>query len=1178
MSGVQLGSAYGKIEIGTDQAEQNIQSLADTMSKAGKAMSLGVTAPLVGIAATAINSAADFEQSLNVMAQVSGATADQMATLQAQALEMGAVTSFSAGEAAQAQLELAKAGLSVNDIIAATPGVLDMAAAGGMGLAESAEVAANAMNAFNLPASEMPNIANMLAAAANASSVDISDLAMSMKMSGAVFASNKQPMDDMVTALAMLGNAGLKGSDAGTSLKTMLLSLASPTDKANKAMNAIGLSVYDTSGNMRSFSDILSDLSGITAKMTDAERNNALSVIFGSDAIRAATILARDYGESWDGISDALGDGGAAANVAGARMKGMNGAMEYLMGSIDSFLIGAALPYLDMMGDFVRMTADGLTAIGSLPRPLLDAAIAFGAVLAAAGPLMLAITGITAAIGFLLSPLGLVIVAVGAVVAGFVLWSQNVGGIQERVAQLAGNFNDFAVAATGIDFGGIVDGLRAFGSYIGAVLEDGDYMNDWLTHLPESLQPAAEAFGRFVAAVGDLWQTGNLGAFVQELRDMFPDAAAAVDSAVSTITGALDRLSPIFQGMYDVLIAGEEPLGDWSLWWEEMSKVVGEDAATIIAGLTEVAMGVAGVVAALLVGDMTSVGEKLSGLRASLVSFGQDVAAIDWGSIVTGIKDNLVAALGAIPWADALATAGGWLDGFKDGVVAAVTSIPWADALAAAGAFLDGLKNGIIAAIQGINWGGALTTAGAWLDGLKNGVVAAVTSIPWGDALTAAGDFLTALKSGVTTALQGIDWAGALATAATWLDNLKSNAIAAIQKIDWVGALTATGNVFAGLESAAVGALNGLGFTGAAEALTGIKTAVQGLPDAIGGVRNAFNGLMLQITPIVAMVAAFFAPAIERLQSAFNALPEKLAPLMPKLQELGGAFMGLAQAMAPFAALIGVGLAIAVDFGVNRLTTVLNTLPGIVGPIIDQVTATIKLITVILTETVTAVKGIIDGDWSTVWESAKTIAGEFNTFFRGLFSRLGTFMAAVATNITQPIIDTLKDMGIDITPLLEGVRKTFEDIWTKVTGYIQPVIDLIATITTKIGEFKDFLGGLDLPNPFAGLASAGQAVMDAIGGIGNAASGGGADGDPSTPQASGTSYFRGGAAQINERGYEQIVLPAGARIYTNGQSNNLPASEGKTFNINLGGVTVRSETDARRVVDMLRDQLVMAGA
>ena len=131
-------------------------------------------------------------------------------------------------------------------------------------------------------------------------------------------------------------------------------------------------------------------------------------------------------------------------------------------------------------------------------------------------------------------------------------------------------------------------------------------------------------------------------------------------------------------------------------------------------------------------------------------------------------------------------------------------------------------------------------------------------------------------------------------------------------------------------------------------------------------------------------------------------------------------------------------------------------------------------------------------------------------------------------------------------------------------------------ITTTIGEFKDYLSGLDLPNPFAGLASAGQAVMDAIGGIGNAASGGGADGDPSTPMAGGTSYWSGGLVQKNERGYEQIVLPAGSRIYTNGQTNNLPAGGGTTINVNLGGVSISKEMDVQTIGYTLANQIAAA--
>ena len=463
------------------------------------------------------------------------------------------------------------------------------------------------------------------------------------------------------------------------------------------------------------------------------------------------------------------------------------------------------------------------------------------------------------------------------------------------------------------------------------------------------------------------------------------------------------------------------------------------------------------------------------------------------------------------------------------------------------------MQAGVATAWQAIQ--PALTAAWAWLQ------VALPVALGWLRSVwEAAWPAMQAAWDAVWTPLSA-----AWTTVKTWLDTTLPTALTAL-KTAWDTGWPALQTV----ATTAIDAVNG--------AFNNLKSAFTSIQTGAGQVQGTLSGFLVQVTAIGAIVAAFFAPAVERLQTAFTALPEKLAPLMPKLQELGGAFMGLIQSLAPFVALIGVGLAIAADFGINALTAVLNNLPGLVGPIIDQVTATIRLISTVLTEVIAAVQAAINGDWNAVWESAKTVINEFNTFFRGLFSRLGTFAGAVGQILYDAIVNTMKDMGLDITPHLEGIRKAFEDVWAKVQTYIQPVIDLVATITTKIGEFKDYLGGLDLPNPFAGLASAGQAVMDAIGGIGNAASGGGADGDPSTPQAIGTSYFRGGAAQINERGYEQIVLPAGARILTNGQTNNLPASEGKTFNINLGGVTVRSEADARRLGDMLRDQLVMAGA
>lgn len=512
---ISLGSAYGEIQIGTESAENNVKGLASQMADVGKTLSLGVSAPLLGVAATALKSAGDFEQAMNQMQVISGATGDQMKEMQALALKLGADTSFSAGEAAQGLLELSKAGLSAEQAMKAIPGVMDLAAAGGLGVAQAAEIASNALNSFHLPADKAKDVANLFAAAANASSIEVTDMAQSMAQAGAVAASYGQSIETAATAVAILGNNGIKGSDAGTSLKTMLSRLAAPTDEAAATMKQLGVNIYDASGKMRPLNEIMIDLqkglhgtmtiteknagatsanskqaqhylniinqtkqkladyqSGVagvaqsekdkvvavdrlnrvlaaaqaeyqklggvqaatttkTVQMTDEMRNQALYTLFGSDAIRAANILLKEGATGWDEMSAAVNKEGVAQDVANARMKGFNGAIEYVKGSIDSFLIETALPFLDSFSGIIRSAGDAITAIGGLPEPIKNAALAFLAVLAVAGPVLLAITGIGSVLGALLSPIGLIILAVGALAAA---WASDFGGIQEKTA------------------------------------------------------------------------------------------------------------------------------------------------------------------------------------------------------------------------------------------------------------------------------------------------------------------------------------------------------------------------------------------------------------------------------------------------------------------------------------------------------------------------------------------------------------------------------------------------------------------------------------------------------------------------------------------------------------------------------------------------------------------------
>lgn len=556
---VNLGSAYGEIQIGTGGAEQSVQGLADKLRGIGGAMSLAITTPLVGIAVAAGMATAEFEQSMNTMQVVSGATAQEMVALQQEALRLGAETAFSAGEAAQGMLELAKAGLSTEQVMASIGGTLDLAAASGMSVAQAAEVSAGALNTFGLDAGEAGRVADLLAAAANSSSVEVTDMAQGMQMAGAVFAANKVPIEDLSTAIALLGNNGIKGSDAGTSLKTMLMRLTAPTKDAAGAMTNLGIEVYNADGSMRGFEDIIGQLESSTTGLTDEQRNLALTTIFGADAIRAANILIAEGSTGYADMKNQVTEAGAAGEVADAKLKGLAGAIEYAKGSIESALINAFLPFTEATANLIRQAADLVTMFTGLPEPVRNAALAFAAVLAVAGPVMLAISGIATVLGALLSPVGLIIIGVAALAAA---WSSNFMGIQDATAAA------WAVIQPALQ--GFGEGLQSLGLYMMAVVEDGDYMNDWLTHLPESVQGPVMAIGQLTAEIQE-----GFGVIV-------PQVIAAVQTAwqalMDLLAPALERLQAAF-GTMGTQVAGLAPHFDGLLaavqnMWEAVQPII----------------------------------------------------------------------------------------------------------------------------------------------------------------------------------------------------------------------------------------------------------------------------------------------------------------------------------------------------------------------------------------------------------------------------------------------------------------------------------------------------------------------------------------------------------------------------------------------------------------------------
>lgn len=360
-----------------DKLRKNNKQQFDEMGRHATVVGVGLVAAF-GLAA---NAARNFDKEMSAVGAAADTNAESLERLRVAALAAGKATQYSATEAARAEEELAKAGVSVNDILSGgLVGALNLAAAGQMDLADAATIAAQAMNVFHLSGSSVPHIADVLAAAANKSAAGMSDLSDALKQGGNVAAAAGLSLEETTGVLAAFADRALVGSDAGTSLKSMLLALEAPSQKSAELMSQLGIKIYDAQGNFIGVTKLAGVLQKQLGTLTQAERNHALATIFGSDATRAATVL---YGLGEDGLRsyvDAVNDAGAASRSAAAKMDNWNGDLERLQGSLETLTTQAgegvtpalrlmtqgASGFVDRLNDMNPVVAGAVTGLAGL--------------------------------------------------------------------------------------------------------------------------------------------------------------------------------------------------------------------------------------------------------------------------------------------------------------------------------------------------------------------------------------------------------------------------------------------------------------------------------------------------------------------------------------------------------------------------------------------------------------------------------------------------------------------------------------------------------------------------------------------------------------------------------------------------------------------------------------------
>ncbi len=494
------------LELKAQQASQTL--------RAGLAASAGVAgAALVAGFAAATVAATMFAKAMSSVEAVVDASPAQMEALSKAALTLGRSLGFTATEAAHAEAELAKAGVPVADILGgALQGTLALAAAGEIAVGEAAVVAAQALNIFGLRGAEATHVADVLAAGASKSATDVQALGESLRQGGLVAAQTGLSLEETVGALSLFSQNALTASDAGTSLKTFLQRLTPQSKESKAMMDLLGFSAYDAQGNFIGLANVAGELQEAFGKLTPEARNTALGTIFGTDAVRAATVFYEGGVGAVNHWSDAVDVAGEAARQAAIKQDNLAGDLKKLRGAFEAALIGGGSGSAGTLRVITQGTTSAVNALSEMPPAVAGTATA----LVGLGGVVLTTA---AAYGFLAPKIRL---------AREALEGLGVAGMR---ASTAIGF----IGKAGFVIGGAVVAFTAVAAAV-------EYMSD-------KVHDGVADVGLLTEALVDLFDTGDA---VGELKQQFGDVAGIIEKVAQTKSpdlGVLNFLSPALDAL-----------------------------------------------------------------------------------------------------------------------------------------------------------------------------------------------------------------------------------------------------------------------------------------------------------------------------------------------------------------------------------------------------------------------------------------------------------------------------------------------------------------------------------------------------------------------------------------------------------------------------------------------------
>lgn len=392
--------AMRKMSSEAKAAGKSIKSAGDTIANAGSKMTKSVTVPIAGVGVAAVKTAADYESAMSNVQAITGATGDDFKKLTQLGKDLGASTAWSAQECAEAMQYTGMAGWTAQQNIDGLKGILDLASASGTELARTSDIMTDAISAFGYKASDSAKFADVMTKACTSANVSVDTLGESYKYCGAICGTMGYSIDEVTTSLAVMGNMGIKGSQAGTALKNAISNMAAPTKNMKAAMDDLGISITNQDGSMKSWGDVIKNLQGSFKGLSQDQQAAYAKQLFGKESMAGMLAIINTSTKDYNALADSIKNSGGAANdAAQTQLNNLNGQLTLLKSALEGAAItieDKLLPYIKSAVAWVQKATDWFNGLSDAQ---VNTIMKIAGVVAAIGPAIMIFGKLTSGIG-----------------------------------------------------------------------------------------------------------------------------------------------------------------------------------------------------------------------------------------------------------------------------------------------------------------------------------------------------------------------------------------------------------------------------------------------------------------------------------------------------------------------------------------------------------------------------------------------------------------------------------------------------------------------------------------------------------------------------------------------------------------------------------------------------------